>query len=147
MNLDARLAKREMEVAECIAWGASYKEVPDMVQGKAGRRIALSTVRNIVARVKEKIGVEKNTEVSLWVFHKKYNVPLERPTASKVEKPSSSKIVASIFMLGIMVPATFSDHQDEFLRSLRSRTQISRTARTARPTRAGRREAKFIIES
>ena len=45
MNLKVTLAKRENEIAECVAWGGSYKETASLLQ------ISVRTVDNTLRKV------------------------------------------------------------------------------------------------
>ena len=53
MNRNITLAKRENEIAECVAWGGSYKETASLLQ------ISVRTVDNTLRRIKE-IGIEQD---------------------------------------------------------------------------------------
>ena len=56
MNRNITLAKRENEIAECVAWGGSYKETASLLQ------ISVRTVDNTLRRIKEKLGLNKINE-------------------------------------------------------------------------------------
>lgn len=56
------LGDREHQVACFIAWGASQKEVA------AELGISVHTVDNTVRRIKEKLHLQKATELSAWYF-------------------------------------------------------------------------------
>ena len=62
MNRNITLAKRENEIAECVAWGGSYKETASLLQ------ISVRTVDNTLRRIKEKLGLNKINEISAWWF-------------------------------------------------------------------------------
>ena len=63
------LTAREKQVAEIIAWGASYKEVPYWLTRLYGaREISVNTVKNIMANIFAKIHINKASELSAWWF-------------------------------------------------------------------------------
>ena len=73
MNLKVTLAKRENEIAECVAWGGSYKETASLLQ------ISVRTVDNTLRKVKEKLGLNKINEISAWWFCTHHNISLTYP--------------------------------------------------------------------
>jgi len=79
-----RLTNREGQIAELLAWGASKKEVPDLLTIKPGKRpIAIRTVENTVRNIYEKLGIQKVNELSAWYFcthfHISFNLsPLQK---------------------------------------------------------------------
>ena len=83
-----KLTRRELQVAELIAWGASKKEVPDLLPVKPGREpIAIRTVENTVRNIYEKLGIQKVNELSAWYFCTHHNIsfdlsPLKRKIAA-----------------------------------------------------------------
>lgn len=62
MNKDAKLTKRENQIAELIAWGSAKKEIADLLC------ISVNTVDNTARSIYEKIGVNKSNELSAWWF-------------------------------------------------------------------------------
>ena len=71
MNLKVTLAKRENEIAECVAWGGSYKETASLLQ------ISVRTVDNTLRKVKEKLGLNKINEISAWWFCTHHNISFD----------------------------------------------------------------------
>ncbi len=72
-----KLTNREEQVAELLAWGASKKEVPDLLPVKPGRRpIAIRTVENTVRNIYDKLGIQKVNELSAWYFCTHFNISL-----------------------------------------------------------------------
>lgn len=57
-----RLGDREHEVVRYLAWGASQKEIADELG------ISRRTVDNTLRHVKEKLGLQKATELAAWFF-------------------------------------------------------------------------------
>lgn len=66
-----KLGNREYQVARYIAWGASQKEVAEELG------ISLRTVDNTVRRIKEKLHVQKNTEISAWWFCSSFGISFD----------------------------------------------------------------------
>lgn len=70
MRLKVELSRRETEVAHLLAWGASKKEVADMLF------ISTRTVENTARNIYAKVGIQKATELCVWWFCTKHNVPV-----------------------------------------------------------------------
>lgn len=71
MKPNAKLAARECEVLECIAWGASQKETASFLG------IALRTVDNTVRNIKIKTGLQKAAELSAYWFCTHFNISFD----------------------------------------------------------------------
>ena len=76
MNRNITLAKRENEIAECVAWGGSYKETASLLQ------ISVRTVDNTLRRIKEKLGLNKINEISAWWFRNRTEYRTRRQETS-----------------------------------------------------------------
>ena len=87
MNRNITLAKRENEIAECVAWGGSYKETASLLQ------ISVRTVDNTLRRIKEKLGLNKINEISAWWFctHHDISFDLSRSEERRVGKECRSR--------------------------------------------------------
>jgi DNA-binding CsgD family transcriptional regulator len=77
----ANLTKRESEIAELFAWGASKKDVASRLF------ISERTVENHTRNIYEKTGCSKVNELSAWWFCTKFHIsfdlsPLKRKTIS-----------------------------------------------------------------
>lgn len=70
MKLNVELSRRETEVAHLLAWGASKKEVADILF------ISTRTVENTARNIYAKVGIQKATELCVWWFCTKHNVPV-----------------------------------------------------------------------
>lgn len=68
MNQNISLSKRQRQFIERLAWGASYKEVADYYN------VSWRTVDNTLRKAKEKIGLNKVTELGAWWFCTNYNI-------------------------------------------------------------------------
>lgn len=77
----AELTKRESEIAELFAWGASKKDVANRLY------ISERTVENHTRNIYDKTGCSKVNELSAWWFCTKFHIsfdlsPLKRKTIS-----------------------------------------------------------------
>ena len=111
------LSKREMEIAEYIAWGAAKKEVADRFS------ISTRTVENHVRNIFEKLRIQKATELSAWWFCTKFHIPF-------TESPLKKQIIG-VFLFGLVVTTFFTE--DQPVRTFRARTRTE--ARAGRRTR------------
>lgn len=82
MKLNVELSRRETEVAHLLAWGASKKEVADILF------ISTRTVENTARNIYAKVGIQKATELCVWWFCTKHNVPVK--THIRSGSPSSA---------------------------------------------------------
>ena len=63
------LTPREKEIAELLAWGASKKEIPDLLSCIPGRQpISVHTVDNITANIYAKLHIQKVSELCVIYF-------------------------------------------------------------------------------
>ena len=77
----AELTKRESEIAELFAWGASKKDIANRLY------ISERTVENHTRNIYDKKGCSKVNELSAWWFCTKFHIsfdlsPLKRKTIS-----------------------------------------------------------------
>ena len=123
------LTQRERQIAELLAWGASAKEVPDLLVAKyGGREISVNTVRNIVANIFTKLRISKVSELSAWWFCTVEGVDSSH---SPVKRRLRQNIY-SILFLAILLPSITNIDQAV-------RPQRARTVRVERVQRGGRR--------
>lgn len=99
------LSIRESEVLEKTAWGQSAKEVADELF------ISKSTVQNHLRRIKEKLNLQKATELTAYYFC----------THFRLSEELKQRIIAVAFIL-ILAPYTFS--KGDVLRAKRVRRRI-----------------------
>ncbi|MEZ3418898.1 MAG: hypothetical protein K1V99_05935 [Bacteroidales bacterium] len=118
------LSRREHQVAELLAWGASKKEIPDMlVKLYGGAPISVHTVENIARNVYVKIHLNKASELSAWWFCRFFGVD---SSASPFKRLRDTAI--GIMLLLIMLPQTLQ--QDLALKPSGTRTaRIERAQR------------------
>lgn len=65
------LTDRESEVMKLTAWGASAKEVADLLH------IATTTVQNHIHNIKDKLQLQKVTEIAAWFFCHEFNISMD----------------------------------------------------------------------
>lgn len=115
MKLDVKLGKRQMEVAEYIGFGFSIKETADHLG------MSVETVKSTLKTLYEKIGIQKATELSIFVFCRRFDIPLS------LCKPMR-QLIASVFLC--LFVSTITTHDDC--------TRVRRTNRIERVTRVRR---------
>lgn len=86
-----KLGDRELEVVRYIAWGASQKEVADQLG------ISPRTVDNTVRHVKEKLKLQKSTELSAWWFCTTFGISFD---LSPLKRRIVALCLAGLLMLG-----------------------------------------------
>lgn len=117
---DAELTERELEYVELLAWGGARKEVAERLG------VSLKTVENTAKVIYKKLGIQKATELSVWWFVTRLNVPISLDPWKRA--------VISIFLLLIILPRELSGVGDP-IRRVESRCRVSRTATRARTGR------------
>lgn len=118
MRLKAELTRREGEVAELLAWGASKKEVAERLF------ISARTVENTARNIYAKIGIQKATELCVWWFCTKCGVPVSLD-------PLKRAFIATALLLVVGFHEYNGNNDDNYL--LRgARATTTRTARTLR---------------
>lgn len=111
------LTKRESEIAELFAWGASKKEIAERLF------ISERTVENHARKIYEKTGVSKVNELSAWWFCTKFHISFDL-------SPLKRKIIATMLLV-FMIPQ-FVDFDNA---AIRTRTSTCRTVRITRSRR------------
>jgi DNA-binding CsgD family transcriptional regulator len=81
----AILTKRETEIAELLAWGATKKDVANRLF------VSERTVENHTRNIFEKVGVTKVNELSAWWFCKHFNI-------SSSLSPLKRKVIATCLL-------------------------------------------------
>jgi len=123
MSDTIKLTKREEQVAELLAWGASKKEIPDLLPLKPGRKpIAIRTVENIVRGIYEKLRIQKVNELSAWYFVSHFSIPASL-------NPLKKKLI-SLTLLIIILPSEFSSFTDFIRPNTRNKVCRNYTFRT-----------------
>lgn len=70
MNLNVKLGKCQEEIAEFIGFGYSIKETADLLKKPE------NTIKSTLKRIYEKAGIQKATELSKFVFCRRFDIPL-----------------------------------------------------------------------
>jgi DNA-binding CsgD family transcriptional regulator len=119
MNADAKLTRREAQVAKLIAWGACKKTVAKRLF------ISIHTVENHVRNIFEKTECRSVNEFSAWYFCKNYGISMEL---------SPLRNLMAIFLLLIYLSGDISNSFDQFtrIRSNRNTTIVVRNRRIRR---------------
>lgn len=129
MAINDALTQREEQVAELIAWGAAYKEVPQLLQKKyGGKEISVNTVKRIVENVFSKLYIGKANELSAWWFCNRLGVDAGLSPLKDIKRA-----IYSIVLLVIITPQIMAADLDQATRS-------TRTSRTERIERSRRKE-------
>ncbi len=111
------LTKRESEIAELFAWGASKKDV--------AKRLFISerTVENHTRNIYEKTGCSKVNELSAWWFCKTFHISFEL-------SPFKRNAITMV-MIMLMIPQIM----DFDNMAIRTRTNSCRVVRVVRARR------------
>lgn len=119
MNTDVKLTKREAEIAELLAWGASKCEIA------ARCFISERTVENHCRNIFEKVGVTKATELSAWWFCTSFHIPFSL-------SPLKRKLMA-IILLALLIPEIIGMEQQVQMSNASVRTtRVCSRARRSR---------------
>lgn len=126
--MSTELTEREFQVAELIAWGASKKEIPDLLTKlHGGKTISVHTVENIARNIYAKLHLNKASELSAWYFCKYHQVD---EALSPIKK--ALRTLYSLVMLMIMLPQVIGADYDA-VRTNRTKVEnVSRTIRCRR---------------
>ncbi len=89
-----KLTKRESEIAELVAWGASKKDVANRLY------ISERTVENHTRSIYEKTGCSKANELSAWWFCTTFHISFDL-------SPLKRKVVAIAFIV-LLIPQIFN---------------------------------------
>lgn len=108
------LTKREAEVAELFAWGATKKDVANHLF------ISERTVENHARNIYEKTGVSKINELSAWWFCTNFGISFDL-------SPLKRKSIA-LALLALLLPTIIHNNYNA-TRCCRTRTTVVRRAR------------------
>ena len=114
----AELTKRESEIAELFAWGASKKDVANRLF------ISERTVENHARNIYAKVGCQKINELCAWWFCTTFHISFDL-------SPLKRKIIAGVFLM-LLTPQVFALDNKEFYRVARSSARVSRIIRARR---------------
>ena len=105
------LTRREAEIAERIAWGASQKEVADQLF------ISRYTVDNTLRKIYNKLHINKINELSAWWFCTHFNISFEL-------SPVKRQIGACILLILFVYNESINDTSYCRVRGRRVRTEV-----------------------
>lgn len=111
------LTKRESEIAELFAWGASKKDIANRLY------ISERTVENHTRNIYEKTGCSKVNELSAWWFCKTFHISFDL-------SPFKRNAIVGVMLL-LMIPQMI-DFDNV---AVRTRTNTCRIVRTTRARR------------
>ena len=113
MNDAVKLTKRESEIAELFAWGASKKDIANRLF------ISERTVENHARSIYDKTGCTKVNELSAWWFCTTFHISFDL-------SPLKQKVIA-MFLLVLLIPQLWSN--DNVIMARNARTTTTRTCR------------------
>ena len=113
----AELTKRESEIAELFAWGASKKDVANRLY------ISERTVENHARNIYAKIGCQKINELCAWWFCTTFHISFDL-------SPLKRNMV-TVFLLLILTPQIIGWDNQDYCR-MRARTHTTRAVRARR---------------
>lgn len=108
MKLHALLSKRETQVAELLAWGASKKEVASKLF------VSTRTVENTARNIYAKLGIQKATELCVWWFCTKCGVP--------VSLDPLKRAFTAVLLLLVLLPRELTDRKRRFVQNRQGQT-------------------------
>jgi DNA-binding CsgD family transcriptional regulator len=111
-----KLTPRQAEITELLSLGLAQKEIADHL------RISVNTVDMLIRQAKQRVGVQKNTELVAWYYINRYKLSLN---LSPVKR---ALIAASLLSLSIFAIAFENNNMLRVLRPVR----ILRSARSGR---------------
>lgn len=114
----AELTKRESEIAELFAWGASKKDVANRLF------ISERTVENHARNIYAKIGCQKINELCAWWFCMNFHISFDL-------SPLKRKVIVGMF-LTLLVPQVFALDHNDYCRRIRVENRTIRVVRARR---------------
>lgn len=114
----AELTKRESEIAELFAWGASKKEVANRLF------ISERTVENHARNIYAKVGCQKINELCAWWFCTTFHISFDL-------SPLKRKGIVGMF-LTLLAPQVFALDHNDFCRRIRVENRTIRVVRARR---------------
>lgn len=122
-----KFTKREIEVMRAIAYGASVKEVPDLVYPGPHGRVSESCVSHALERIKTKLGIQKVTEIAAYYFCR-----YRGADGSDCITSLKSILIAGTMLVTTMPSILSYSFEFNLFRSGRSANRIVRTCRARR---------------
>ena len=128
MKEEAVLTKKEMQVAELLAWGAEKKEAADMLC------VSYNTIVSHARSIYEKLGIQKSTELSVWYFCTRFHISFNL-------SPIARRFLA-IFLL-VVTGIGAADENTDMMRAFRAPRTVS--VRAARRTKRDDEPTNFYL--
>ncbi len=122
----ALLTPRESEVAELLAWGASKKEIPDLLTIPDGKSpISVHTVENLTTSIYSKLKIQKVSELCAIYFCSRFHISMDL-------SPIKRRLAVVVLLL-LLIPE-LSTASSEMLRPQRVQRTTARVQRSSRKT-------------
>lgn len=104
--MQTTLSPREMEMVELTAFGLAQKEIAERL------RVSIHTVDVTIRHAKEKLHVQKSTEIAAWYFISKYNIRLSlSETVKRMVSLSFLSLIAFTLFTGYQPERSFRSHR------------------------------------
>ena len=131
MIMDAvKLTKRETEIAELFAWGASKKDIANRLY------ISERTVENHARNIYVKIGCQKVNELSAWWFCTNFHISFDL-------SPLTRRAIATCLLVLVVFQMTFNS--DTIIRAQRTQARTTRVRSARRKNESD--NATFMFNS
>ena len=120
MNLNIVLTKRELAIAELIAWGAAKKEIADKLC------LSVRTIENHTRNIFKKLNIQKSTELCVYWFCTQFGISIKN-------SPIYKTMISSTLIIVMLYTVLFYSYCPErAMRTQRARTSINCQRRAAR---------------
>lgn len=126
----AILTKREAEIAELLAWGATKKDVANTLF------VSERTVENHTRNIYEKTGVTKINELSAWWFCTNFHISFDL-------SPLTRRAIATCLLVLVVFQMTFNS--DAIIRAQRTQARTTRVRSARRKNESD--NATFMFNS
>ena len=125
-----KLTKRESEIAELFAWGASKKDIANRLF------ISERTVENHARNIYVKIGCQKVNELSAWWFCTNFHISFDL-------SPLTRRAIATCLLVLVVFQMTFNS--DTIIRAQRTQARTTRVRSARRKNESD--NATFMFNS
>ena len=125
-----KLTKRESEIAELFAWGASKKDIANRLY------ISERTVENHDRNIYVKIGCQKVNELSAWWFCTNFHISFDL-------SPLTRRAIATCLLVLVVFQMTFNS--DTIIRAQRTQARTTRVRSARRKNESD--NATFMFNS
>ena len=125
-----KLTKRESEIADLFAWGASQKDIANRLY------ISERTVENHARNIYVKIGCQKVNELSAWWFCTNFHISFDL-------SPLTRRAIATCLLVLVVFQMTFNS--DTIIRAQRTQARTTRVRSARRKNESD--NATFMFNS